>query len=160
MTGPKILVTTVVVVAALLSLTAPAGAGGGAGLTAPCQVKNSGSGAVALKGAIAVEVQDATTQGPTTVDYTLRLERSGVTKFLRFSLDAIVFAASNEEVVCFLLDDPAFTEVVQTEFSLGARSLKITENSLRNAEAKGPHQNIPGTPRGSTLADITIYAVQ
>jgi hypothetical protein len=144
----------------LLGSTPLAWAGGGAGLTAPCQVKNSGSGAIALRGAIAVEVQNGTLPGPTDVDYTVRLERGGVTKFLRFTLNAEVFALSNEEVVCLLLDDPTFTQTVRDEFGLGNRFLKITDNSLKNAESKGPHQVIPGTTRASTLGDITIHAVE
>jgi len=133
-------------------------AGGPGGGIASCQVPNSGAGALAIRGTVAVETQSSGAVA-TDVDYTFRLTRSGATAFIRFTKNALVFGKTNEDVLCLALEDPVLSAQILGAFNLSAgRHLVITDKSITNAEVQNPDQVIPGTVRASTMADIVIYA--
>ena len=141
--------------AAIAVATQVEAGGPGEGTTATCEVPKAGGSA--LRGTVAVTAH-STAPGPADVDFTLRLSRGGATAFFRFTTNAIVFAKTNEDVLCLALENPELRDQILTTFNFrpGSR-LVITDRSITNAETQGPQQIIPGTDRGSTLADVTIY---
>lgn len=168
------------VVSGIVQGAAAAWAGGPADIPS-CVVPNPGSGAIALRGTVAVGVQDAATQASTNVDFTLRLERGGALAFFRVSLFTQVYARSNEGILCDLLNDSASPAALQLRGAIlqkfGFRSTSrfvITDKSVSNAEIQGtsgqwlcnetytdPATLTPSCtePRAASMADVTIHVL-
>jgi hypothetical protein len=167
---------------AMGSVAMPAWAGGPGDLIPSCLVANPPGGATALRGTIAVGVQDASTPSNTDVDFTLRLERGGALAFFRTSVNMQVFATSNENIICALLRDnttsPGAIDLraaIRRAFGFSSTAaFFIVDKSLSKAEIQGestqwlcndtytPQTNPPSSPqcappRGSSMADILIY---
>ena len=131
------------------------------GAPPPCLVAHPGSGALTIRGTISAEVQDvaaAAAGAGVPVDFTARLTRSGVTHFFRVSVLIPIGGLAYEEIACFFLG--AKGADILTAFGLdpAMHQLVITDKSISNAESPTADQTIPTTPRGSSLADIVIYA--
>jgi hypothetical protein len=164
----------------------PASAGGNAD-DPPCVLPNPPGGATALRGTVAVGVQNAAATGDTDVDFTLRLERGGALAFFRASVLMQVFARSNEGILCSLLNEDLAT-TSQAARDLRAAILRsfgfpptavfwLVEKSVSKAEIQGTVgqwlcnntwtnpliitppvcTSGPPTPRGSSMADVLIY---
>ena len=124
-----------------------------------CQMDNPGSGAIALRGTVAVEVTSGATNpfGSQEVDFTLRLERGPLQKFFRAHINDNIAAISNEELVCKMLNaHPVDSEGndILTAFELSdMRVLVITNKSISDVEF-GRGYAIPGTTKTLTVYDI------
>ena len=152
---------TIALAAVLISATvlaAPVQAGGPGEGVASCEVPKAGGSAIRGTVAVLAHRSDAVAAP---VDYTFRLSRGGATAFFRFTTSAVVFGTTNEDILCLALQDPTLgAEILATfNFRPGGR-LVITDRSITNAETQGEQQIFPGTTRGSSLADVTIYVVQ
>lgn len=144
-----------------------------------CLEKNPGSGALALRGTVAIEVISAFNNGffnlgSKDVNLTLRLERSGVQHFFRLSLFTDIDGLSNEEVACRFLN-PSDTNIgtiqaavagfvnliLNTFFGPSVTTdnsrLVITSGSISETDTGGTR--ITGSRNTSNLAEITIYKV-
>jgi hypothetical protein len=139
--------------------------GGGAGGPPSCQTK-PGPGATVIRGTVSVEA-DSSANAQVNVDLTARLTRSGATKFFHFTLFRKVFGETPEQIVCFFLQTPAFSQKILTDLGLDpALSLVISDKgSLSNGEVPGPDSvflDSTLTPnaatRASGMADVIIYA--
>jgi hypothetical protein len=170
--------------AVAVAIVAPPSAFAGGPNDPPCTVPNVSGGASAIRGTIAVGVQDAVTQGNTDVDFTLRLERGGALVFFRTSVNRTIFARSNE---CVLRDLFVADTTVPAILDLRAAILSafgfpstaqfiITDKALSKAEVQGGttpqwlcnntftsgdpsplFSPCPGQPpRGASMADVTI----
>jgi len=137
-----VLATAFVVVQTAL----PASAGGPADV-ASCVVPKHPRGATIVRGTVNAAVQNATTQGDTDVDFTLRLERGGAVEFFRASVPMQVFASSNEGILCKLLFEttpstsPAALSLraaILATFGLPATAkFLLTSTSVSKAETQG-----------------------
>jgi hypothetical protein len=166
---------------AILQTVIPVSAGGPAD-NPSCVVPNPPGGATAVRGTVAVGVQNAATNGSTDVDFTLRLSRGGALAFFRVSLNMQVFAVSNEGILCHLLRDDQSTAAASTRAAILSAfgfnpnaTFSLVDKSLSNAEIQGsvnqwlcdgmftpptPLSSPPcGTqpPRGASMADVLIY---
>lgn len=143
-----------------------------------CLEKNPGSGALALRGTVAIEVINAFNEvfnlGSKDVNLTLRLERSGVQHFFRLSLSTDIDSLSNEEVACRFLN-PSDTNIVTIQVAVAGfvnlilntffgpsvttdnSRLVITSGSISETDTGGTR--ITGSRNTSNLAEITIYKV-
>ena len=169
----------VVAIALALGPTAPVLAGGPADTA--CLTDNASAGATALRGTLAVHVQQVL-QGSTAVDFTLRLDKGGTVTFFRTSYETIVFGRSNEAILCELLVDSNsptaatdFRAAIINSFAL-KRSTRfvLTRKSLSQAETQGetgqwfctgvytdPETTAPpcgAAARGGSMLDVTLYA--
>lgn len=173
-------------IAAVLCGAPPDASGDGgqpAGGEPSCRVDTLGdaalaaSGAIALRGTVAVEVTSniGLIIGPHDVDFTLRLERGGAQRFFRLHLFTSLGGLSNEEIICRMLNPSdtgdsavlAFVNQILTAFGLPSdRRLVIRPDSLSDTDAAaggtllGQGQlQIGGTLHASAVANVTIYAV-
>src|SRR5690242_4985336 len=177
----KVMLSLVVILAVVVTGMAPAWAGGPAD-NPSCLVKNPGGGSTALRGTVAVGVQNAITQGNTDVDFTLRLEKGGAIAFFRASVNMQVFARSNEGVLCSLLNDDPSTAAASLRAAIlqafglpSTAQFALTDSSISKAEIQGsvnqwlcngtfttplPLAAPPcgAAARGASMADVVIYA--
>jgi hypothetical protein len=157
---------------------------GGPGDNPSCLVPNPPGGATALRGTVAVGVQNASPNVTDNVDFTLRLERGGALAFFRASVPMQVYATSNEGILCTLLDrtnpDPAASDLQRAILSTfgfpSTGTFWLTDKSVSKAEIQGPGVNqwlcndtfTPTTPmappascqvppRAASMADVVIY---
>ena len=167
---------------AVVSVVAPVWAGGPAD-NPSCVVPNPPGGATALRGTVAVGVQNAAVQANTDTDFTLRLSRGGALAFFRVSLNMQVFAVSDEGILCHLLNDDqgvaaaSTRAAILTAFGLPQSSkFFLTDKSLSNSEIQGsvnqwlcnqtftpsnpplaPPASCQVPPRAASMADVVIY---
>lgn len=142
---------------------------GSAGGSVSCLVGKHGPGAVKLRGTIAVDVtSNVGLTAPQDVDFVVRLERSGLTKFFRLHLLTPLNGLTHEEIACRIFNPgdtndadtitavTAFVQQILTDFGLTDKTvLVITDKSVANSES------LAGTVFGShqgSMADITVYA--
>lgn len=167
---------------ALFPVVTPASAGGPNDVP-PCVLGKVG-GLASIQGTVAAGVQNATTQGTTDVDFTLRLERGKTRGFFRASVPMQVFAASNEGILCNLLDEntsPAAVSLraaILAHFGLPSTArFWLSTRSVTNAETQGEvgqwlcnntytdpsllagpcSLSDPPTMRGASIADVVLY---
>jgi hypothetical protein len=173
----KALLIACTIVAGIALAALPASAGGPGDTVPSCVVANPG-GATAVRGTVAVSVQNAATPGNTDVDFMLRLERGGAIAFFRASVNMQVFASSNESILCHLLKDSTsqaaqdLRAAIRQAFGLPATAgLWLTDKSVSKAEIQGStgqwvcnntytDASLTPTcaaPRGASMADIIIY---
>jgi hypothetical protein len=134
-----------------------------------CLINNPSNGAIALRGTVAI---NSIPGSPASVDVLARLERGGALKHFRLHLAQSINGLTNQEVACRIFNpndtnDPdtvaavgQFVNEILTFFGYSGRSLKITDNSISNAEVDPAITPTPypgGTNYGS-MGDITIYA--
>jgi hypothetical protein len=166
---------------AIVPIATPARAGGPAD-NPSCLLINPGGGSTALRGTVAADVQNATTQGNTDIDFTLRLERGGALSFFRASVNMQAFARSNEGIVCELLNSSNAQAAVDLRAAIlrafglpPAARFWITDKSVSKAEIQGvsgqwfcnntyTDPTLPfgpcaatGTERGGSMADVILY---
>jgi hypothetical protein len=162
----------------IVHATLPAWAGGPGDTPPSCVVANPPGGATAVRGTVAVGVQNAAAPANTDVDFVLRLERGGALAFFRTSVNMQVFAASNESILCHLLKDstsPGATGLraaIRTAFGFSPEaSFWLVERSVSKAEIQGStgqwlcndtytDSSLTPTcaaPRGASMADVLIY---
>lgn len=179
----KILTVVFTAVALVAGHPGSAARAGGPGDPTPSCLVNNPGGATALRGTVAVGGQSA---GPGTphVDFTLRLERGGAFAFFRASVDTEIFATSNENILCSLLNDNQsqaaadLRAAILSTFGLTTRTqFVITDRSISKAEIQGqspqwvcnntyttgsvappPSCADGSTPRAASMADVIIYA--
>lgn len=146
---------------------------GSAGGAVSCLVGKHGPGAVKLRGTVAVDVTSnvGSVGGEQDVDFVVRLERSGLTKFFRLHLmTPALTGLTHEEIACriFNPDDTsdtdtisavtAFVQQILTDFGLtGKTVLVITDKSVSDSESLAGTVFGPAPHQGS-MADITVYA--
>jgi len=174
-------------IAAMVMQTAVPASAGGPGDTPPsCLVPNPPGGATALRGTVAVDVQDAGTTANTNVDFILRLERGGALAFFRASVNMQVFATSNENILCTLLKDSGSQGAIDLRAAiLSAFGLPTTyhfylvDKSLSKAEIQGvsnqwlcndtytppsplasPPAGCQAPARAASMADVLIYVAK
>jgi hypothetical protein len=179
----RIFLTILAVGVAVVTSSMPAVAGGPGDTPPSCLVANPPGGATALRGTVAVGVENAVTQGNTNVDFTLRLERGGALAFLRASVNMTVFATSNENILCTLLADSSDPGAIALRAAIlqafGFRNTAnffIVDKSVSKAEIQGstnqwlcnstfttpaplssPPPSCQSPPRGSSMADVLLY---
>ena len=166
---------------AMLQIVMPAHAGG-PNDDPQCVLTNPPGGATALRGTIAVGVQNAAPFVIDDVDFTLRLERGGALAFFRVSVPMTAYAISNEGILCALLNEtnptpsPAAVDLrnaIRAKFGFSPTAeFWLVERSVTKAEIQGPATaqwlcdntfttNSPtpscATPRGASMADVLIY---
>ena len=173
----------IVAIALAATSAAPVHAGGPGDFA--CLVDNANAGATALRGTLAVHVQEAAFPTTTPVDFTLRLEKGGTAAFFRTSYLTSIYARSNEAVLCELLVDNStvtaitdFRAAILASFGLKRTTrLVLTRKSLSQAETQGqagqwfctgyyttptiidPASSPCGADaRGGSMADVLIYA--
>jgi len=166
-----------------LSAQALAGAGPAEGDPPCCQVINPGTGAVSMKGTMAL-VYDPTA-GPN-LDITLRLERSGVQHIFRLNIQGVNLKGWHDEyIVCLTLNPyetgypevqervATFVNSILSAFFTGLDAsntrLVITRGSIStpqgvlacsDEEAAPVYCEIPPeTGRISSMGDVAIYVV-
>lgn len=146
--------------------------GSPSGGTPSCLVSKADRDAITLRGTIAVEAtSNIDGYGAQDVDFTLRLQRGGVTQFFRLHLTTPINGLSSQELACRLLNpndtgDPAVQTAVATlqQQILGAfglsinRQFVITNRSIDAEEPQTTDKTIPGTDHASSLADIKFHA--
>jgi hypothetical protein len=178
----RVVVTVFAIAVAVLSAAMPAWAGG-PGDNPSCVVPNPPGGATALRGTVAVGVQNAAVQANTDADFTLRLSRGGALAFFRVSLNMQVFSISDEGILCHLLNDDqsvaaaSTRAAILTTFALPQSSkFFLTDKSLSNSEIQGsvnqwlcnqtftptnpplaPPTSCQVPPRAASMADVVIY---
>ena len=177
-------ITVFAIAIAMTQTVMPASAGSPAD-DPECVLANPPGGATALRGTVAVGVQNAATNGPTDVDFTLRLERGGALAFFRASVFMAVFGRSNEAILCSLLNEPTngsallnLRRAILTQFGFPPTAVFwLVEKSVSKAEIQGTSgqwlcnntwtdpltiappvcTSGPPTPRASSMADVLIY---
>jgi len=176
--------TIAALVLAAMFVSASTALAGGPGDTF-CTVPNAGKGATALRGTIAVNVQDATVP-VTNVDFTVRLERGGAIAFFRTSLLTQVNSRANEAILCDVFIDNGSdaardlrAAVLNTFGFPSTAKFVITDKSVTKGEVQGgltpqwlcnetftagdPNPIAPTNPcltqppRGASMADVIIY---
>lgn len=156
-----------VVVGMVAALCGPAADawGGGGGPAGPefCVVDNPGAGARAIRGTVNVQVRSADINDgtvPQEVDFTLRLERSGVTRFFRLHLDnQLILGMTNEQIACVMLSNPSLVVAILDAFAPGQREIVITDKSITSAEDRLATAPVfAGQNHAATMADFTLYA--
>jgi hypothetical protein len=130
-----------------------------------------------IQGTLAVDVtSNLASSGSQDVDYILRLERNGHTRFFRIHLQYPVIGLSYESVLCRILDprpgytpDPVAVQALVNDILDATRpdalftpsevatprKLVITANTFRDAEARDAVQLIPGSGDCATVAGCT-----
>lgn len=151
--------------------------GSGAGGDTPCVVKNPSSGALAIRGTVTAEVTAGlgNTFGSQEVDFTLRLERSGVQHFFRSHGTIVQMCVrSKESIACDMLNSPGVSctgctleDDIIAKFGLAQGStVVITDSSITEIQTDPAgsvcplEAVIPSTERASNVADIVLYAVK
>jgi hypothetical protein len=137
-------------------------ASAGQGGVGACAVNNPGSGAVAIRGVLAVDVTL-----PSTNDYLWRFEKSGVANFYRLTIVRPLQGMSAEEVVCTGINDPlnpnldvmALERKILDKYAPGKTHLVITDKSVTNAEPLDTGVQIPNnSAHAITMMDVILYA--
>jgi hypothetical protein len=183
----RVAITVLAIAIAVTQTVMPASAGGPAD-NPPCVLANPPGGATALRGTVAVGVQNAAPNVTTDVDFTLRLERGGASAFLRASVPMQVYGFSNEGILCSLLNESTtngaalnLRAAILTQFGFpSTATFWLVEKSLSKAEIQGTSgqwlcnntwtnpvivappvcASGPPTPRASSMADVLIYVAK
>ena len=174
----------VLTVFAVLSAVMPVWAGG-PGDNPTCFIAKKTN--TALVGTISANVQNATTQVGTDVDFTLRLTDGRTLSFFRASVNMTVFSRSNAGIICTLLFDTG-QGIPQAALDLRAAILNtfglsptaqffLTTKSISNDEVQASTgqwfcnntftdpsllsgscaTTNPPTERGGSMADVILY---
>ena len=176
----RVSMTVFAIAIAVLQIAMPAYAGG-PNDDPPCVLANPPGGATALRGTIAVGVQNAAPFVIDDVDFTLRLERGGALAFFRVSVPMTAYAISNEGILCTLLNETTnpsqaaldLRAAIRAKFGFSPTAeFWLVDKSLTKAEIQGPataqwlcdntfttDNPTPScaTPRGASMADVLIY---